>query len=123
MLSKQIHPIGVLLTEITKTPALIRFREILDRIFLLVKPINFMKKYFWMIAIVAFVGLFFTGNASAQHRGHYNHHRGGGHYHHPHYRHHPPHRGYHHHGGYRRGGATVRVNVPVPRPPRVIVRP
>ena len=77
-----------------------------------------------MAAIVALIGLFFGNTASAQHRGYHHPHRGyyhqhhRGYYGHSHYRHHPAHRYYRHHGG-----ATVRVNVPVPRPPRVIVRP
>jgi hypothetical protein len=77
-----------------------------------------MKKYIWMIALVAFMGLFFSVDANAQG---YRHHR------------HSYHRHWHHHGYYGhnrhyrhyhrgpRGGVDVRVAVP--RPPRIIVRP
>src|SRR4051812_12691359 len=101
-----------------------------------------MKRYFWMIAIVAFVGLFITSSANA-HGGY----RGG------HGRHQAYRAGYHQgvrdarhrdngwHGRYHgnRGyyaprhhyprhryyapRPVVRVSVPVPPPPRVIIRP
>ncbi len=95
-----------------------------------------MKKYFWMIAIVALMG-FFSVDANAYghhgrqraysagyhqgvrdaryaHRGYYHPRYYGGYY---------GHRHYHHHGYYGPRPAVVRVAVPVPRPPRIIIRP
>lgn len=99
-----------------------------------------MKKYFWVLAIVAFLGLSFNATASGRrgYRDHGNRHQS---YHHPNrgYHHPPGHRGYyahppyHHHryyGHYRPyrrphryyRRASVRVVVPAPPVPRVIIR-